>query len=1151
LIRPAPDGAPPPRDEPAAGGAAPAGATRTSAGGGALLAAGARLAGRYRIVELLGAGGMGLVYRAFDERLDVEVALKVLRPEHSAEGGMLERFRQELVLARQVTHKNVVRIHDIGEDGDLLFLTMDLVAGRSLKAVLAERGRLEPEEAVALGRQLAEALAAAHAEGVVHRDLKPANVLVEPDGTAYVSDFGVARSLAGAGLTRTGGIVGTVEYLSPEQARGEPVDGRSDVYALGLILYEMLAGQPPFRGATWSETLGQRLSATPRDLSDVRSAVPPWLARVVRRCLARDPAGRQGAADVARDLAAGRAEAVPAFRLGRWPPRGRAARVAGWSLAALAAAALVAFALWRRGPAGEAAAAAARHSVAVLPFADETGTPELSWVRTGVAEMLASALAESPTLRVVDSLRVFRTLEDLQLAGRLSEADQRQVAELLGADRLVAGQVRGGGGRLRIDARLVAVGPEGVAADPFRGEGDGVLAAVDELAARLREALEVPPPAADQRTAISASPAALAAYGEGVEALWLGDSVSAAPALERAVEADPGFAAAWLRLSAAYADLGFRDRALEAARRAVGELPERAGRLGYEARAQLAALSGEPDRGREILAELVERWPEDVEARVDLGESLGEEGRLAEARAELETVVERDPNHPRAWFLLGKYAILGGDYRRAVDDYLVRALVIQNRLDNRKGQADASNAIGIAHLNLGELDEAVPALERAVELRRAIGDRRGTAATLNNLGLVESQRGDYAAARASFEESLAIREEIGDREGVANVHNYFGMLEEEQGSYREALARFRRALELRRELGDERALAESHNNVGYAYYLLGEYDNAGVYWDRASRLYEGTGNREGTVVARQSRGLLHLARGRWDAALADFLAALEQSRALRLAHAEAVSLGNLGRIAQHQGRYGAALASYDQALEILAEIEDPRGLAEFQLMAADTLLDVGRLDAAGERLEAARRWLESGGNREQHAEATRLAGELALARGDAAAARRAFAAAREAAEESGGAAALLAARLGLVRAELAAGRAARAVAAGREALTATETLGHAVLHLQALELVARAELAAGEPARAAATAGRALAAARDHRPYGRAYRLHLLRSQALSAAGDPAGAAAEAARAAEEVARLRGGLEGRARRSFDRLPEVRAVDERVRADQAA
>ncbi|HEX6204153.1 MAG TPA: serine/threonine-protein kinase [Thermoanaerobaculia bacterium] len=1123
--------------------------TRTRAGGGALLAPGARLAGRYRVVELLGAGGMGLVYRAVDEKLDLEVALKVLRPEHAAQAGMLERFRQELVLARQVTHPHVVRIHDIGEDGDVLFLSMDLVRGRSLREVLREEGRLDPGRAVEIGGQLAEALAAAHGKGVVHRDLKPENVLVAADGTAAITDFGVARSLAGAGLTRTGGVVGTVEYLSPEQARGEEVDARSDLYALGLVLYETLAGEPPFRGATWTEVLGQRLTGTPRDLAAVRPEVPAWLARVVHRCLERRPEDRYpDAAALARDLAAGRA---PGRRLPRLLPRGRTARRMAWTIAALAALALAAFALWRGTAGGGAAAAPVRHAVAVLPLIDETGAAELGWVAAGGAELLAAALADSPALAVVDSERVFRTLDDLGLEGRLSEADQRLAAELLGADRLVTGRVRrpaaaAAAGDVWIDARLVAVGPEGQEERSFRGAGDGILAALEALAAELRTALEVPPPAPGERPLpADVPPEVLAAYGEGVEALWRGDSVAAAPALERAVGAAPGFAAAWVRLAAAYGDLGYDERAVEAARRAVELLPEPAGRLGFEARATLAALSGDFERARQITADLVARYPEDVEARVDLGEALGDEGRLDEARRELLRAVEHDPHHPRAWFLLGKHAILDGDYRRAIDDYLVRALVVQNRLGNRQGQADAANALGIAHLNLGELDQAVPHLERAAALRRAIGDLRGTAATLNNLGLVEAQRGDSAAARASFEESLAIRQEIGDREGVANVHNHFGFLEEEQGSYREALAQYRRALELRRDTGDPRALAESTNNVGYAYYLLGEYDNAGVYWERASRLSEDSGNREGTIVARQSLALLHIARGRWDAALAALLASLEESRALGLAHAEAVALGNLGRVAEHQGRFGAALSSYDQAVAKLAAIEDPRGLAEYHLMATDALVELGRTDAAAERLAEARRWLAAGGNREQEAEAARLAGELGLARGDAAAARRAFQDAADGAETSGGAVALLAARLGLARAELAAGRPRPAADGARQVLARAEAIGHAPLRLQALEALAAAELAADDFAAAAATAGRALAAARDHRPWGRAWRLHHLQAEALAGRGDAAAAAEQYAAAARELARLRADLDGADRQAFDRRPEVREIDARA------
>jgi serine/threonine protein kinase len=193
---------------------------------------GSLLGGRYRILELVGVGGMGMVYRAQDEQLGLAVAVKVLRPDLAGDGRWLERFKQELVLARQVSHPNVVRIHDIGSDGDLAFLTMDFVPGRSLGDLLAEETRLAPERAVAVARQLALALEAAHRAGVVHRDLKPGNVLIDESGGGLrvaITDFGIARSLAGSGMTAPGTVLGTLGYLSPEQARGDAVDGRSDL----------------------------------------------------------------------------------------------------------------------------------------------------------------------------------------------------------------------------------------------------------------------------------------------------------------------------------------------------------------------------------------------------------------------------------------------------------------------------------------------------------------------------------------------------------------------------------------------------------------------------------------------------------------------------------------------------------------------------------------------------------------------------------------------------------------------------------------------------------------------------------------------------------------------------------------------------------
>lgn len=1127
-------------------------ATRTHAAGD-LLAPGTLVAGRYRIEALVGVGAMGMIYRAADERLDLPVALKVLRPELTVRGGDEERFVRELVLARQVSHRNVVRIHDLGEDGGLAFLTMDYVEGRSLQDVLRDDGPLPVERAVAVARQIAEGLAAAHEEGVVHRDLKPANVLLDDAGRAYVTDFGVARSVSGSRITRTGSVLGTPGYLSPEQARGEAVDGRSDVYSLGLLLYEMLAGELPFRGETLSEVVTQRLTARPRTLGEAGVRVPHTLERIVARCLAREADDRYpDAGALAADLTA--VEAGAAVAAAPWPARLRGRRALPLPAVVLAAVLVLALAVgaalrWLPGlRPGAAAAAGPVHAVAVLPLADETGRAELAWAATGIADMLTAALAESPDLRVVEGLRVTRTLQDLGLpAGPLPEAQARQLADLLDVDRLVTGTLRAAAERLRVDARLLLADRPGLPAETFHaqtGAERDLFDLVETLGAELRRRLEAGP-SGEAAELAPARPAAFAAYSRGVEALHAGDSLAAAPALEEAVEEDPAFGAAWLRLAAAYEQLGYLDRARDAARRAVEELAGTPGRLALEAKARAADLAGEPEASRRAWAAVVERYPHDSEARLALAEAYGGEGRLAEARQGLERVVAEEPNHSRAWYLLGKFAILDGDPRRAADEYLVRALVIQNRLGNEQGRGDALNALGIAHQNLGETARAAERYREAAEIRQRIGDRRGYAATLTNLGILQFLDGDFSAGRARLEEAVAIREEIGDREGLAHVENELGILEEERGRYEEALEHYRRALQMRQELGDRRAVAESLNNVGFAYYLLGEYDNAGVYWQRALDLYRESANRRGVLIATQSLGLLDLVQGAWPAAQGRFLEALETSRELGLRQAEAVSLGNLGRVAQLQGRYGAALDSYGKALAVVRELNDPRGLAEFTLFEAGALLELGRLEAAEEGLGRGQEWLAAGGNREQEAELARLRGELALARGDPAAGRRSFESALEGARASGSFLARLSARRGLARAELAAARPEAAAQGLAEVVEEAAAAGSTPLFLESSIDLAEALRQSGDLDGAAEAARRALRRAGGAGGYGEAWRLHLVLARVAESRGAPEAAAEAWAAAQEEVERVRGGLGDDDRRAFEALPEVRSIVERA------
>jgi len=1110
-------------------------ATKTSHDRNHVLAADTLVSGRYRIQELVGVGAMGMVYRALDERLKVVVALKVLRLERAPDLRRLERFEHELVLARQVTHRNVVRIHDIGQDGDLHFLTMDYVQGRSLKEMLEERGHLEVGQVVSIAHDLALALAAAHREDIVHRDLKPANVLVDQDGRAYVTDFGVARSLNQAGLTQAGVVIGTLGYLAPEQARGGNLDGRTDLYALGLIMFEMLTGKLPFTGETFEEVLAQRTTGKPRELSDEGVHAPAWLSRLLARCLERDPALRYPDADaLAADLVAGQSRRS----LRRWLLRG-AAVVSGLLVAAAV------FVLYRQFAAAPATAAGAVDVVAILPLANQTvGSAQHAWLSSGLAEMLAQGLAESTDLQVVDSLRVFRTIDDLQLRPeRLAEHDLRRLAELLDVERVVTGSIREAGGRVRVELRLIDVrepdAPPQLLHEEAVSAGE-TFRLVDRLGAQLRRAFAVDP-ATPSPQILSDQPAAMAAYTQGMHRLREGDSVKAVPALETAVELDPDFPAAWVRLSTAYEQLGFDEKAREAARQGVAHLGEGAGRIGLEARAREAVLSGDFERAQQLLGGLIERYPHDIEARVALAEAFGEHGQLERARQELSKIVAASPNHPRAWYLLGKYAILAGDRRAAADEYLVRALVIQNKLGNLQGRADVENALGIAHFQLGQLDQAAERYRNAIELRRRIGDQRGVAAATANVARIDLRKGDFNRAHAGLQQALQVVEGIGDRQTVANLHNEIGSLEEQRGDYRAALERYRRALSELRDLGNQRALAESYNNVGFAYLLLGDFSNAEVYAAQAVQLYRRTENREGVMLAQQTVGLLEVARGDWNAAEKALLEVLQLSRELSDPLAEAVALGNLGRIAQYQGRFGAAQRSYDNALTVLEPLENPRAQAEFTLYRAELAFDLGMNEAGNEGLKQVAAWLPQGENREQKAEWLRLTGIGQLRAGERAAARKSFAAALSEAEASGSILARLASGIAAAEAQLDNRETQPARAALESLQSQAQTLGHAMLQLESGELLARAHVASRNWAAAERELRSSLRLADTLRLYSDRYRLHALLGDAFTAQGKDVAAAEQRRAAAAELQRLREALDESQRDAFDRLTEVRRL----------
>src|ERR1700733_664498 len=274
-------------------------------GGDAILQVGDVLGGRYEILKMLGQGGMGAVYKALDREVDRFVALKLIRPELASNPSILARFKQELVLSQQVTHRNVIRIYDLGDADGLKFITMEFVEGQDLRTLIIESTKFSPEEAVEIVRQVCAALEAAHDAGIIHRDLKPQNIMKDSTGRILLMDFGLARTLDSDHMTQTGALVGTMDYMSPEQALGKDLDQRSDLFTLGLILYELLTGATPFKAESAIASLVMRTQQQATRLVDVDKNIPATLSNIVAKCLEKDVANRyQTVEELDADLAA-------------------------------------------------------------------------------------------------------------------------------------------------------------------------------------------------------------------------------------------------------------------------------------------------------------------------------------------------------------------------------------------------------------------------------------------------------------------------------------------------------------------------------------------------------------------------------------------------------------------------------------------------------------------------------------------------------------------------------------------------------------------------------------------------------------------------------------------------------------------------------
>lgn len=945
-------------------------ATATGVLAAADFSPGTIVANRFKIERLLGMGGMGLVYLARDTELNIDVALKLLRPELASRADAFERFRQELLLARQVSSPHVVRIHDLVKHNQAWLISMDFVPGQALDRMLDEKGALPVEQAIAMTRQLALGLAAAHARGVVHRDLKPANVLVNEQGDACITDFGVARSAGNTGITDSGVIIGTPAYLSPEQARAEPLDGRSDLYALGLILFEMMTGTLPFRGGTPAEMMVQRIVRDPPSAATIRPELPSFAVRLCAHLLELKPAHRfQTAEEVVR--------AIDTRRVAGLMRKSR--QRLGWALLTLLVLAAVGFGVvqWRTNVDAEGAIVAGNAvtapDLAALPLVVESTDPADQALGIGVGRLLAEQLVSNEDLHSADPLRVQRALTELGYDPAAAQRQRERVFEVIAARQLLLGSLVRDIDGLRLTLSLWRRGQD----QPQWTQSTSAL-----TEAQLPQAIAVM-----QRSLMTALKVDGSALGwPDVQSLReLGSLHSAAPVADAVHAAlnlaeSSGTPALWWSLQESLDRAGRVAEATAVARRAKDALKDLASVDARATRAYALVLLGETDAAIAELEQLVALVPFNHPLRVLLARARADSGNHERAIELLEKVVAEDQRNIDAWYGLGKYAMQSGDAKRAVDDYLVRAQVLANRLNDVTMQGNVANVLGIGYRRLGQLSAASERLEFAENLRGSLGDRRGQANSLSNLATVRSIQGDFDAAEAAIAKARIIIEPLGDTVTLAILINEAGVLAEERGNYREALSAYRDALRLRQTGDDSRMTGESQINVGYAYYQLGEFDNAQTYWEQATATYGLIDDRSGIVRAREGLGLAEIARGDWTHARALLESSLAESESLQMAEERTSGQSNLAEIDRLEGRMSSAIALATQAQQAFEQREDLRGMVEMQLLKSAVQCDLGDWTAAAQALMGIDATAVANG--EQASLYAWRQGEIALGQGD-------------------------------------------------------------------------------------------------------------------------------------------------------------------------
>jgi len=803
------------------------------------LTTGSLFAGRYQIIEELGRGGMGKVYKALDSELNEKIALKLLKPEVSANGEAIERFRNELKTARQISHKNICRMYHLTKEEGTYYITMEYVPGEDLKRLIRKIGQMPVGRTISIAKQVCEGLAEAHSLGIVHRDLKPQNIMVDEGGNVRIMDFGIARSLLTKGVTAAGVMIGTPEYMSPEQVEGKPVDQRSDIYSLGIILYEMVSGRVPFEGDTPFTVGVKHKSELPCDPRELNPQIPADFSALVLRCLAKDKESRyQSAGELLAELARIEAGLPTTERVAveRRPFTSKQITVTfglkkllvpTFILVGLIAAGLV---FWRLvltkvpppPPSG-------KPSLAVMYFKNNTGDEKLDHWRVAISDLLITDLSQSRYINVLSADKLFNILSQLDQTEAKSYTSEtlKDVAAQGSVRNILVGSFAKAGDNFRIDIQLQDGGTgQLLSSSRVEGKGeDSIFAMVDELTRKIKQNLKLPAAeiAADIDRELekitTASPEAFKFYVEGRKLHHEQKYRESIQMMEKAVAIDPGFAMAYRSMAMGYSNLFLTSQKQTYLKKAF-ELTER---LSDRERCAIAGdyyRESERSYDKAVAAyeRLLELYPDDSIGSTNLGILYTSLEEWDKAIALYERVLQNNPEN--IW-----------TYLNIIDSYLAKGWpekarsILEAFIRNYQDNFMVRIYLAVVDFIEGRYDQALAQTEKAGTLNPSN--------YLVFLAKAASYRGlgDWTKAEAQYQELFGLEEIAGHLMGRA----WQGAMYLLRGQLRKAEAEFGKGIELAEKAGDKGWISDFHLSLADLYLRSGRPEKALEEYDKALR----------------------------------------------------------------------------------------------------------------------------------------------------------------------------------------------------------------------------------------------------------------------------------------------------------------------------